>query len=330
MRTEDDVRQQRTSRTKQALSAEQARAARQARAAAVTLAASLLVLTAALGYLDGTGLFAPENWVDAGMLPRFATSPAWATVTYLPILIAGGAVGIYGKVRAARPGVRARWVLGAAWSCVVAAAFGAKACYSVLLLAVAGPRGLHLLPTLAAALAECGLTSAKFAFFGFFAAGPAALAYLISGRRARPAEPAAPVLQLAEPSAGQLGSAIWVWKKACGDPQSSRADTVEGGINLYSCRTGNDLPSPAFQTTALAQAYPRSAPGRLTALSSAATGLDLDLAGDGTGVLDVWIPGTSKPTGDWTGLSGVAIAAQPGGGWRLTAHAAGAYSLKVH
>jgi hypothetical protein len=130
-------------------------------------------------------------------------------------------------------------------------------------------------------------------------------------------------------NAGQLGSAIWVWKKACGDPQSSPGDTAEGGINLYSCRTGKDLPSPAFQTTALDQAYPRSAPGRLTALSSSPTGVDLRLAGAGTGVLDVWIPGTGKPTGSSTGLRGVTITAQAGGGWRLSAHAAGAYSLNV-
>jgi len=873
VRTEDHLKNQRTSRAKQALTAAQTPTARQARATAVTLAVSLLVLTAGLGYLDGTGLFAPENWPDAGMLPRSAASPAWATVTYLPILIASAAAGIYFLVRAARPGVRACWVLGAAWSCVVLAAFGAKVVYSALLLAVAGPQGLHLVPTLAAVLAECGLTGAKYAFFGLFAAGPAALAWLISARRARRSEPVAvaeaadaagsagsagsaglacrpwsPVWLLAgvlgatavagssypwvegshlilvlpacglagswvalrliwpralaglaapvgpgawwalvtvtvaaqgigfllaffasgllggfggglypvvgalmhvaagvtagvltcvlgllwagalqawrplgalagrisasrparysltaaaivlmagldlvpaavaaapvsfpvpaspsgdsaglpaltvlresgkapvigdsagrqvllrgvnvnqlvdygqpdrakptvrplaeadyaqmaaeygfdvqrlnlswsalepapgrfsqayiarirqtvnwaaghgiytvldmhqdtyskyvtaspgttcrpgatpefgndgapawatmtggakgcgfqgrdlspnveqsftnlydntdgigdqfaaawgtlahafagdtavagydllnepgpgnspgvtsapllgrlyqqvitgiraaesgsggfhhlvffEPSilwsglgfdvtppagfsgdpglvfsphlysqsitmdqglgvtlvtigqgyalaertaaaydvplwsgewgwfgsqaavggpfdtflnaqnAGQLGSAIWVWKKACGDPQSSPADTAEGGINLYSCSTGKDLPSPAFQTAALDQAYPRSAPGRLTTLSSSPTGVDMSLAGAGTGLLDVWIPGTGKPTGSWTGLSGVTIAAHPGGGWRLTAHAAGAYTLKVH
>jgi hypothetical protein len=43
----------------------------------------------------------------------------------------------------------------------------------------------------------------------------------------------------------------------------------------------------------------------------------------------VWIPGTSKPTGHWTGLRGVTLSPQPGGGWRLTGSAAGAYSLKL-
>jgi hypothetical protein len=47
-----------------------------ARATAVTPAASLAVLTGVLGYLDGTGQFAPENWLDAGAIPTYATSPA--------------------------------------------------------------------------------------------------------------------------------------------------------------------------------------------------------------------------------------------------------------
>jgi hypothetical protein len=154
-------------------------------AAAATMAASLVVLTVGLGYFDGTGLFAPENWVDAGAMPTFATSPAWSTVTFVPILIFGSAVALYATVRAARPGVRARWVLGAAWSSVVLTAFLAKVMYSSLLLLVAGPDALHPWPTVAAVLAECGLTGAKYAFFGVLAAGPAALAYLVATRRRR-------------------------------------------------------------------------------------------------------------------------------------------------
>jgi hypothetical protein len=172
LKTVDDPPQQLAVSTKTALTA------------AFTLAASLAVLTAGLGYVDGTGLFAPENWVDAGAFPAFATSPAWATVTYLPILVAGSAAGCYLVVRAARPGARARWVLSAAWSSVVLAAFLAKLVYSVLLLGVAGPAGLHPLPTLAAVLAECGLCGAKYAVFGVLAAAPVALAYWICARRA--------------------------------------------------------------------------------------------------------------------------------------------------
>jgi hypothetical protein len=158
--------------------------AKTALTSAFVLAAALAGLTAALGYVDGTGLFAPENWVDAGTFPSFATSPAWATVTFLPVLVVGSAAGYFLTVRAARPGTRARWALGAAWSSMVLTAFLAKLAYSVLLLAVAGPAGLHPVPVVAAVLAECGLCGAKYAFFGVLVAAPAALAYLISARRA--------------------------------------------------------------------------------------------------------------------------------------------------
>ena len=58
---------------------------RPARAAAMALGVTLLLLTVVLGYVDGTGLFAPENWVDAGLLPTYATSPAWATTSSTPV-----------------------------------------------------------------------------------------------------------------------------------------------------------------------------------------------------------------------------------------------------
>src|SRR5215831_11014928 len=79
------------------------------RATAITLAVSLAVLTGALGYVDGTGLFAPENWLDAGALPASATSPAWATVIYLPLLIAGGWFVCDRIVRRFLPRTPARW-----------------------------------------------------------------------------------------------------------------------------------------------------------------------------------------------------------------------------
>jgi hypothetical protein len=134
---------------------------------------------------------------------------------------------------------------------------------------------------------------------------------------------------LDQQNADQLGSAIWVWKQACGDPQADPTAQESGGMDIYSCVTGKDLSSPAFRTTALDQAYPRSIPGRLSNLTSSPTGVDLSLAGSGTGVLDVWIPGTSEPTGEWTGLHDVTFTAQPGGGWRLAGRAAGAYTLKL-
>uniref|UniRef100_A0AAU3I8A0 Cellulase family glycosylhydrolase n=1 Tax=Streptomyces sp. NBC_01393 TaxID=2903851 RepID=A0AAU3I8A0_9ACTN len=158
---------------------------RLARIASLTTAVVLVVLCAALGYADGTGLFAPENWLDAGFVPGNATSPAWATVVFLPLLIGGGAAAVHGLVRAAAPGARARWVFGAVWSSLILVAFLAKLAYSVLLLAIAGPAGLHIFPTVGALLAECGLTGAKYAVFGPLVAGLTASAYRIGVWRLR-------------------------------------------------------------------------------------------------------------------------------------------------
>lgn len=153
--------------------------------ASLTTALVLAVLCAALGYADGTGLFAPENWLDAGFVPGNATSPAWATVVFLPLLIGGSALAVHRLVRAAAPGARARWVFGGVWSSLVLVAFLAKLAYSVLLLAIAGPDGLHIFPTAGALLAECGLTGAKYAAFGPLVAGLAASAYRIGVWRLR-------------------------------------------------------------------------------------------------------------------------------------------------
>ncbi|MET8132390.1 cellulase family glycosylhydrolase [Streptomyces sp. NPDC005251] len=158
---------------------------RLARTASLTTAVVLAVLCAALGYADGTGLFAPENWLDAGFVPGNATSPAWATVVFLPLLTGGSAVAVHRLVHAAAPVARARWVFGAVWSSLILVAFLAKLAYSVLLLAIAGPGGLHLLPTTGSLLAECGLTGAKYAVFGPLVAGLAASAYWIGVRRLR-------------------------------------------------------------------------------------------------------------------------------------------------
>ncbi|MFG2948006.1 cellulase family glycosylhydrolase [Streptomyces adustus] len=158
---------------------------RLARIASLTTAVVLAVLCAALGQVDGTGLFAPENWPDAGLVPGNATSPAWATVAFLPLLIGGGAVAVHRVVRAAAPRASARWVFGAVWSSLILVAFFAKLAYSVLLLAIAGPDGLHLIPTAGSLLAECGLTGAKYAAFGPLVAGPAASAYRIGVWRLR-------------------------------------------------------------------------------------------------------------------------------------------------
>src|SRR5215813_15156260 len=132
-----------------------ARVGRPARASALTLAVALAVLTAGLGYVDGTGLFAPLNWVDAGAIPTFLTSPALGTVVFLPLLILGSALLCHRITRALAPGAPTRWAFWAAWSALILAAFLAKVAYTLVLLAAAGPHALAVTPTIGAVLAEC-------------------------------------------------------------------------------------------------------------------------------------------------------------------------------
>jgi hypothetical protein len=209
---------------------------RLARTASLTTAAVLAVLCAVLGYADGTGLFAPENWFDAGFLPGDATSPAWATVVFLPLLTGGSAVAVHRLVRAAAPGARARWVFGAVWSSLILVAFLAKLAYSVLLLAIAGPAGLHLLPTAGSLLAECGLTGAKYAVFGPLVAGPAASAYRIGVRHLR-AERAA-----RDSAAGLDRVAGFAWLPA------GAAVALQAGTGVFAWAAG---PTPGLGVAAL-------------------------------------------------------------------------------
>src|SRR5258708_18966934 len=50
---------------------------------------------------------------------------------------------------------------------------------------------------------------------------------------------------LGRQNADVLGSAVWVWKKACGDPQSDPSGTEAGGLDPLSCPAGQGPPSPA-------------------------------------------------------------------------------------
>jgi hypothetical protein len=197
------------------------------RAAAITLAVSLAVLTGVLGFFDGTGLFAPLNWVDAGFVPTHATSPAWATVTYLPLLIIGGGLLCHRITGRLRPGTSAGWAFWVAWSSLVLTALLAKIAYTLVLLAVAGPHALHLWPTVAAVLAQCGLSAAKVATLGLLAAGPAALAYRLSaGRRGATAEPANAEPATAEPATAEPANA----EPATAEP----ATAPEAPVRLWS------------------------------------------------------------------------------------------------
>jgi endoglycosylceramidase len=123
-----------------------------------------------------------------------------------------------------------------------------------------------------------------------------------------------------------LGSAYWVWKQACGDPQNGIGDTGNG-LMVQDCATGDDAAPRTDLLEILSRAYPRSAPGVLTSLT--ATGATVELAGttavQGCG-LEVWIPGASKPDVSVTGITNTKVT-EVSGGWSVTGCADGDYTL---
>ena len=141
----------------------------------------------------------------------------------------------------------------------------------------------------------------------------------------------------AQEDAHFVGGAWWQWKQSCGDPHSigtpdghppERTDSL---VRLQ-CPTNAPIGVPGAFATILSRAYPHAAPGRLTALSSDPAAGTLSVAGDteGTGVLDVWVPGGGLPTPIVTGtnLSAVHVTAVDGG-YRVTARASDSYRLEL-
>ena len=63
--------------------------------------------------------------------------------------------------------------------------------------------------------------------------------------------------------ANRLGSAYWVWKQACGDPQNGIGPTGNG-LMVQDCETGDDAAPRDDLLRILTRAYPQSAPGVLT------------------------------------------------------------------
>ena len=125
-----------------------------------------------------------------------------------------------------------------------------------------------------------------------------------------------------------LGSAYWVWKQACGDPQNGighvRQRPHDAGV-----RDGRRRPPKADLLEILSRAYPRSAPGVLTSLE--AEGAAVELAGttpERSCGLEVWIPGAAEPDVDVTGITEVETTAVSGG-WIVTGCADGDYTLST-
>ncbi|WP_165845512.1 cellulase family glycosylhydrolase [Streptacidiphilus pinicola] len=139
----------------------------------------------------------------------------------------------------------------------------------------------------------------------------------------------------AEDQAG-IGDAYWVWRQACGSPESDQQARVVGNLVAVDCATGKDIPPTAATTAVLARPYPRAVPGALTSLTSDPTTKALALTGDApvatvTGpacTLDVWYPGATQPKPDTTGVSGLTVR-RTAGGWRVTGCASGRYRLSI-
>ncbi|MFE6736308.1 cellulase family glycosylhydrolase [Microbacterium sp. NPDC057650] len=137
----------------------------------------------------------------------------------------------------------------------------------------------------------------------------------------------------AEEDRRMLGSAYWVWKQSCGDPQNGIGPL---GLALVpeDCKTGENAPGNEDLLRLLSRAYPQSAPGRITSLASAETGADGRLALSGTTPehgcgLRVWVPGTAEPeVTKSTGLTDIA-SEQVDGGWMLTGCASGEYAMRI-
>ena len=136
----------------------------------------------------------------------------------------------------------------------------------------------------------------------------------------------------AEEDRRMQGSAYWVWKQACGDPQNGIGE-FGNALVPEDCATGEDAPRPEQLLGILSRAYPQAAPGTLTSLTAGVAGDDGERMSL-TGVVDeptcglvVWVPGDAEPTiADSSGLTRVEVEEQPGG-WRVTACADGAYAL---
>lgn len=138
----------------------------------------------------------------------------------------------------------------------------------------------------------------------------------------------------------RIGEAYWVWRQACGSPESDPRARVVGNLVAVDCATGKDVPASAGTTAVLGRAYPRAVPGTLTSLSSETTSDTSSKAFALTGeapaataagpacTLDLWYPGATKPAPRTTGIAQLTVLQVPGG-WRVTGCASGRYGLSI-
>ncbi|MFL5846030.1 MAG: glycoside hydrolase family 5 protein [Solirubrobacteraceae bacterium] len=135
------------------------------------------------------------------------------------------------------------------------------------------------------------------------------------------------------------GGAWWDWKQACGDPHmfGDGADTepepVSVSLNRFACPAQTPLGIPPTTRRLLARPYVRSAPGRITQMTSDPAKRVLTVTGSDTNpkgscALEAWVPGKARPRTTATHARRVR-SVRVRGGWRLSACVRGDYALTI-
>ena len=128
----------------------------------------------------------------------------------------------------------------------------------------------------------------------------------------------------------QVGSAIWQWKQACGDPHgaswpSGSVPERSGHVVIVRC---GDPASPAGVVIGLdegfarvlSRPYPRAFPGGVVFVSDpdARTLRVEGVGGEGDGPLEAWFPGSDQPRVEAVGLTEPVVSPRDGG-WLVVA-----------
>ena len=126
-----------------------------------------------------------------------------------------------------------------------------------------------------------------------------------------------------------LGSAYWVWKQACGDPQNGVQETGDGLIP-QDCATGEWLEPRHDLLSILSRPYPRVVPGTLQGIVSHQGSLEVTgRTGEGESCdLEIWFPGEDQPLAEVANLEDITFTQVPGG-WLVGGCVKGDYALHV-
>lgn len=131
-----------------------------------------------------------------------------------------------------------------------------------------------------------------------------------------------------------VGSAMWQWRQACGDPHTigtpgGKPAAQVTQLVLNGCPGDVDLGYVQANMRAVSRTYPRAAPGRLTQLSADPDTGAASLGGEGSGTLELWVPariGTPLLSGSGIGAPRVEAVS---GGYRVQVPVNGAWTLQV-